>query len=300
MELEPFVTRGVPEEALSAESPGQPTLSKGNSPDCAIIIADGLPELDADTDGIYGYWRDLDLGTQDRDGSGAADLLTEDKLEGMEDAISSELVDRPESQANGRPRCELSPTSSTPPTTSPDTEIGQTTEGGRNDTLTDATTDQSSQLVHKIVEVQDEYAPLVMTSTCSGSNRLDSTTNTNNAVDDKDDSTNSKNRMGKRKRSLFPQPTESASTSSKRFLTNTGRLRPKRNHPSHSELPFGGSSDPTAPPPARDRSHDDDNDSRRNSGHGRHFGSNKRLELGHGSHGKTRKRDRGRRDEEKE
>jgi hypothetical protein len=139
-----------------------------------------------------------------------------------------------------------------------------------------------------------------MTSTCSGSHRLDSTTNTNNAVDDKDDSTNSKNRMGKRKRSLFPQPTKSASTSPKRFLTDTGRLRPKRNHPSHSELPFGGSSDPTAPPPARDRCHDDDNDSRRKSGHGRHFGSNKRLELGHDSHRKTRKRDRGRGDEEKE
>jgi hypothetical protein len=73
-----------------------------------------------------------------------------------------------------------------------------------------------------------------MTSSCNGSNRLDSNNNTNHDNDDYDDkadkadSTDSTEQVRKRTRSLSPQPTKSVGTSSKQFLTDTGRLRPEK------------------------------------------------------------------------
>jgi hypothetical protein len=53
--------------------------------------------LDADNDDEYSH--DINLGTQNYDGFGDADFTAKDyyKIEGMEDAPNSELVDRPES-----------------------------------------------------------------------------------------------------------------------------------------------------------------------------------------------------------
>jgi hypothetical protein len=101
-----------------------------------------------------GYSHDPKLSTQLYDGFSVADFLNEDKTEAKEDAISLELVDRPESQASRLPHCE--PTLLTPPTGSSATEIGESTQGARGDTLPEATTDQSKQPVHKKAEVQIE------------------------------------------------------------------------------------------------------------------------------------------------
>jgi hypothetical protein len=106
-----------------------------------IVIADSKSESDTNN-ADDGYSSDLKLSTQPYDSFGVADFSTKGKTEDEEDAISSELVDGPKSQASGLPRCE--PTLSTPPTGSSATEI------------TEATTDQPQQLAHKQSEVQSE------------------------------------------------------------------------------------------------------------------------------------------------
>ena len=105
-----------------------------------IVIADSKSESDTNN-ADDGYSCDLKLRTS-YDSFGVADFSTKDMTEDKEDAISSELVDGPKSQASGLPRCES--TLSTPPTGSSATEI------------TEATTDKPQQLAHKQSEVQSE------------------------------------------------------------------------------------------------------------------------------------------------
>ena len=60
------------------------------------MIKDSGSELDANNDD-KGYFHDLKSSTQLCDSFSVADFLTKDKTEDKEDAISSELVDRPAS-----------------------------------------------------------------------------------------------------------------------------------------------------------------------------------------------------------
>jgi hypothetical protein len=117
------------------------------------VIEDSESESDANNDD-EGCSHDPKSSTQPHDGFSVADFSIEDKTEGNEDAISSELFNRPESQASGLSRCELSPIPLTPPTGSSATGIGESTQEARGDTLPEATTDQSRQSVHEIAEMQ--------------------------------------------------------------------------------------------------------------------------------------------------
>lgn len=117
------------------------------------MIEDSESESDANNnDGDYFHYPKSS--TQPYDGFGVADFSTEDKTEDKEDAISSELVEGPKSQANGIPRCE--PTLLIPPTGSPAMQIGESMQGSRGNTLPEATTDQSQEPVHKKAEVNSE------------------------------------------------------------------------------------------------------------------------------------------------
>ena len=117
------------------------------------MIEDSESESDANNDD-EGYFHDLKSSTQPCDGFGVADFLTKDKTEDKEDAISSELVNGPKSQASGLLRCE--PTLLIPSTGSLAMEIGESMQGSRGDTLPEATTDQSQKPVHKKAEVKSE------------------------------------------------------------------------------------------------------------------------------------------------
>jgi hypothetical protein len=84
-----------------------------------IIIGDDPTESDADNDDDV-YYHDLNLSTQHHHDFGNADLLTKDhhKTEDIEDALNSELLDRPEYQDSRPRRPELSSAPSTPSTRS--------------------------------------------------------------------------------------------------------------------------------------------------------------------------------------
>jgi hypothetical protein len=117
------------------------------------VIEDSESELDANNDN-EGYFHDPKSSTQPYEGFSVADFSTEDKTEDKEDAISSELVEGPESQASGLPRCE--PTLLIPPTESLAIEIGESMQGSKGDTLPEGITDQSQEPVHKKAEVKSE------------------------------------------------------------------------------------------------------------------------------------------------
>jgi hypothetical protein len=117
------------------------------------VIEDSDSELNANNNN-GGYFYYLKSSTQLYDGFGVADFLTEDKTEDKEDAISSELVEGPESQANGLLRCE--PTLLILLTGLSTMQIGELMQGSRGDTLLEATTDQLQELVHKKAEVKSE------------------------------------------------------------------------------------------------------------------------------------------------
>jgi hypothetical protein len=83
--------------------------------ECAIVIVDNQtkPDTDNNDDNDSQY---LSSGTRNHDGFGNVDFLTKDhhKTEGIEDALNSELVDRPKYQDSGLRRRELSSAPSTP------------------------------------------------------------------------------------------------------------------------------------------------------------------------------------------
>jgi hypothetical protein len=87
--------------------------------ECAIVVVDNRTESDTDNnddnDSLY-----LSSGTRTHDGFGNVDSLTKDhhQTEGIEDALNSELVDRPEYQDSRLRRRELSSALSTPSTES--------------------------------------------------------------------------------------------------------------------------------------------------------------------------------------
>jgi hypothetical protein len=102
------------------------------------VIEDSEFESNANNDD-GGYFHYPKSSTQPYDGFGVVDFLTKDKTEDKEDAISSELVEGPESQANGLPRCE--PTLLILLTGLSTMQIGELMQGSRGDTLLEATTD---------------------------------------------------------------------------------------------------------------------------------------------------------------
>ncbi|KAI1669653.1 Chromo domain containing protein [Pyrenophora tritici-repentis] len=112
MEVEHFVSGGISEKALSGKSTGQPTLFEGDSPECAIVIADNHSKSDANKDD-EGYPHDPSLSTQVHDDFGVKDHY---ETEDIEDALNSELINRPESQDSGLRHRELSSAPSTPST----------------------------------------------------------------------------------------------------------------------------------------------------------------------------------------
>ena len=95
------------------------------------MIEDSESESDANNN-AGDYFHYPKSSTQPYDSFGVADFSVKDKTEDKEDAISSELVEGPESQANELPRCE--PTLLLPPTGSSAMQIRESMQGSRGDT----------------------------------------------------------------------------------------------------------------------------------------------------------------------
>jgi hypothetical protein len=102
------------------------------------VIKDSESELNANNNN-RGYFYYLKLSTQLCNGFSVVDFLTKDKTEDKEDAISSELVKGPKTQANRLPRCE--PTLLILLTRSLTMQIGELMQGSRGSTLLEATID---------------------------------------------------------------------------------------------------------------------------------------------------------------